>query len=172
MIFQTLAKTVLNKLLQYITSIGGGLLLAFETSIPFFIPCFIAVIIDVYTAWSLGRRVHKKYPDRADGKFKSEYKFRILVTMIVALLAIIVANYVDIYVIKNSDIAVRFIVGVFLFYQIWSILENWSSESDSKIAKALQRIMVNKAERHFNVPLGDIMLNEEKQEGGKHGECS
>lgn len=171
MMLETLAKTLLNRLLQYITSVAGGLLLAFETSIPFFIPCFIAVIIDVYTAWALGRRVHRKYPDRADGKFKSEYKFRILVTMIVALLAIIVANYVDIYVIKNSDIAVRFIVGVFLFYQIWSILENWSSESDNKIAKALQRIMVNKAERHFNVPLGDIMLNEEKQEGGQHGEC-
>jgi hypothetical protein len=84
--------------------------------------------------------------------------------MIVALLAIIVANYVDIYVIKDSDIAVRFIVGVFLFYQVWSILENWSSENDNKIAKALQRIMVNKAERHFNVPLGDIMLNEKNTE--------
>lgn len=147
-------------------------MLAFETSIPFFIPCLIAVIIDVYTAWSLGRRVHKKHPDKADGKFKSEYKFRIMITMIIALLAIIVANYVDIYVIKDSDIAVRFIVGVFLFYQIWSILENWSSENDNKLARALQRIMVNKAERHFNVSLADIMLKEEKQEGGQHGECS
>jgi len=168
---ETFVKTLLNRLLQYLTSIGGGLLLAFETSIPYFIPCLIAVIIDVYTAWMLGCRVHKKYPNRADGKFKSEYKFHILVTMIVCLLAIIVANHVDVYVIKDSDIAERFIVGVFLFYQIWSILENWSSESDNKIAKALQRIMVNKAERHFNVPLEDIMLNDEKQEGKQHGEC-
>lgn len=37
---------------------------------------------------------------------------------------------------------------------------------------SLMRFSINKAERHFNVPLGDIMLNEEKQEGGKHGECS
>lgn len=168
---ETLTKTFLNRLLQYFTSIGGGLLLAFETSIPYFTPCFIAVIIDAYTAWTLGCRVHRKYPERADGKFKSEYKLHILVTMIVCLLAIIVAHHVDIYIIKNSDIAERFIVGVFLFYQIWSILENWSSESDNKIAKALQRIMINKAERHFNVPLGDIMLNEDKQEGGQHGEC-
>ena len=170
MVLQTLAKAFFNKILQYVTSIGGGLLLAFETSIPFFVPCFIAVIIDVYTAWALGRRVHSKHPDRADGKFKSEYKFRILVTMIVALLAIIVANYVDIYVIKDTDIAVRFIVGVFLFYQIWSILENWSSENENKVAKALQRIMVNKAERHFNVHLGDIILIEVKKEGGENGE--
>lgn len=165
-------KTLFEKGFQYLTSIAGGLLIAFETSINFFIPCFIAVLIDVFAAWSLGRRVHKKYPEKADGKFKSEYKFRIMVTMVVAFLTIVVANYVDIHVIKGSDIAVRFVVAVFLFYEVWSILENWSSENDNKIAIALQRIMVNKAERHFNVKLSDIMLNEESQfnkEGGKNG---
>jgi uncharacterized membrane protein len=173
MIWQTLTKTVIEKLLQYLVSIGGGLLLAFETSINFFVPCFIAVIVDVLAAWMLGRRVHKKYPEKAGGKFKSEYKFRIMVTMIVALLAIIVANYVDVHVIKDSDIAVRFVVGVFLFYQVWSVLENWSSENENKIAKALQRIMVNKAERHFNVELSDIMFDEPKKEkeNQENGEC-
>lgn len=165
-------KQIIAIISKYLVSIGGGLLLAFETSINFFIPCFIAVIVDVFAAWMLGRRVHKKFPERADGKFKSEYKFRIMVTMIVALLAIIVANYVDVHIIKDSDVAVRFIVGVFLFYESWSVLENWSSENNNKIAKALQRIMVNKAERHFNVELVDIMLDnneirKEKQENGE-----
>jgi hypothetical protein len=47
---------------------------------------------------------------------------------------------------------------VFLFYELWSCLENWSSENDKPIAKAMQRIMVNKAERHLNVPLSDILM--------------
>jgi len=158
----------MEKISQYIISILGGLLVAFETSINFFIPCFIIVIVDVWTAWLLGRRVHKKYPDKADGKFKSEYKYRIMVTMIIILLMIIVANYVDIYVIKESDFAVRFVVAVFFFYQIWSILENWSSENNNKIARALQRIMVNKAERHFNVELKDIMFNQQDNQDGKN----
>jgi len=153
-----------EKSIQWLISIAGGLMLAIESSVVFFIPCLFAVLIDVWTAWKLGKRLHKKHPDKADGKFKSEYKFRIMITMIVALVGIIVANYVDLYVIKDTDITVRFIVGVFLFYQCWSILENWSSENENKIAKALQRIMVNKAERHINVPLEDIFFNDNKNE--------
>lgn len=161
---ETIYKQIIAKMWQYLVSISGGLLLAFETSIPFFVPCLIATVIDIIAAYCLARRVHKKHPDQSDGKFKSSYKYRIMYTMIIALLAIILANYVDIHVIKESDLAVRWVVGFFLIYQAWSILENWSSENDNKIAKALQRIMVNKAERHLNVPLSDILLNDKEKE--------
>lgn len=149
----------MQKLTQWITSIVAGLLVAVETSIDFFVPCFIAVILDVISAFFLGRRVHAKYPDKSDGKFKSEYKWRILATMIIAWLCIILASYVDVNVRHSDDgLAVRFAVAVFLFYELWSCLENWSSENDKPIAKAMQRIMVNKAERHLNVPLSDILM--------------
>lgn len=157
-------KAIYSKILQYSISIGGELLIAFETSLPFFIPCLIATVIDVLSAYFLARRVHAKYPEKADGKFKSGYKYRVMYTMIIALLAIILAHYVDVNVITNSNLAVRSVVGFFLFYQAWSVVENWSSENNNKIAKALQRIMVNKAERHFNVPLSDIMLNEKTED--------
>jgi len=159
-----IGKHIIARLWQYAISISGGLLIAFETSIVFFIPCLIATVIDVIAAFFLARRVHKKFPDRSDGKFKSSYKYRIMYTMIIALLAIILANYVDLYVIKDTDVAVRTVVGFFLFYQLWSILENWSSENDKVWARVLQRIMVNKAERHLNVELSDILLNEDKEE--------
>lgn len=155
---------IASRLTQYAVSASGGLLVAFETSIPFFAPCLIATVIDVIAAYFLARRVHKRYPNRADGKFKSSYKYRIMYAMVIALLAIILANYVDMYIIKNTDMAVRTVVGFFLFYQLWSILENWSSENDNKLARALQRVMVNKAERHLNVELGDILLNEKEKE--------
>ncbi|WP_165025653.1 phage holin family protein [Dysgonomonas sp. ZJ279] len=163
-IFNHAVSHLIAKIWQYIISIAGGLLVAFESSIPFFIPCLILTVIDIYAALCLARRVHQKHPDRSDGKFKSEYKFKIMKTMLIALVAIIVAQYADMYVIKDSDLAVRSVVGFFLFYQLWSISENWSSENDNKIAKAFQRIMVNKAERHYNVTLSDILLNEEKKE--------
>ncbi len=153
-------KTIGERLLQYAVSMGGGLLLAIETSIPYFIPCFIAVILDIISAYCLHRRLHRKYPDRTEGKFRSSYKFKVMYTMLIILLLIIVAHYVDMAIIKNSDISVRFVIGVFLFYECWSILENWSSENDNKLAKALQRIMVNKAERHLNIPLRDILLDD------------
>jgi phage-related holin len=156
-------KPIIDKLIQYLLSIGGGFLLAVESAMVFLVPCLIAVLVDVYAAWCLGRRVHKKYPEKADGKFKSEYKNRIMATMILIFSAIICAHYIDILVLKGTDLAVRFTVGVFFFYEIFSILENWSSENDQPFAKVLQRMMVNKAERHFNVPLSDILLNEKKE---------
>lgn len=162
--FGKIIEAVSSKVLQYLTSIAGGLLVAFEASIPFFVPCLIATVVDIWAAYCLARRVHKGYPDRADGKFKSEYKYRIMYTMIIALLTIMLANYVDVHVVKESDLAVRWVMGFFLFYQGWSILENWSSENDNKIARALQRIMVNKAERHLNVPLEDIMFKDKTKD--------
>ena len=153
---------IAQKLMQYLSSLFGGLLLAFETSIDFFIPCLLAVVLDVISAYFLGRRVPLKHPDQSDGKFKSEYKRRIVFTMIIVWICIILANYVDIAVRHSTDgLAVRFAVAVFLFYEVWSCLENWSSENDQPIAKALQRVMVNKAERHLNVPLSDILLKED-----------
>lgn len=42
------------------------------------------------------------------------------------------------------------IAGAFCFYELWSILENESSENGKSWAKVLQKIMVNKANRHID----------------------
>lgn len=164
-----IAEIIGSKISQYAVSIAGGLLVAFEVSILYFVPCLIATVIDIWAAYCLSRRVHKLHPEKADGKFKSEYKYRVMYTMIVALVAIILAHYVDMYVIKEPDLTVRWVIGFFLFYQLWSVLENWSSENDNKLARVLQRIMVNKAERHLNIPLSDILLeeNDKNKKDGK-----
>lgn len=163
--FGNIYRTVAERSWQHILSIGSGLVIAFEASIPFFIPCMIAVLLDVASAYWLGRRVAKKYPDRANGKFRSSYKYRIIITMILGLILVILAHYVDVLVIKNSDLAVRYCMGIFIGYQLVSMLENWSSENDNKFAKLLQKILVNKAERHFNIDLSefwDVNKNDKK----------
>ena len=154
-----------QKMLQYLIAIAGGLLAAFESTIPFFIPCAIAIILDIYTAYKLGKRVKKKYPDKADGKFRSSYWKRVSTTMIFMLLMLILANYVDTHIFEGGKKAEAFCFGVFIFYQCVSMLENWSSENNSKAARALQKIFVNKAERHFNVDFTEIFeVKEEKKE--------
>lgn len=154
---------VMSKLFQWLLSIGAGLLVAVETSIPFFIPCLILTGLDVFSAYDLGRRLHKKDPEMFDGKFKSEYKIRILKTMIIVFVAIILGSYVDQLQLDGGNATVRVVMWVFIFYQTWSILENWSSENDNKLAKALQRIMVNKAERHLGIELGDIFGSDKRE---------
>ena len=160
-----LGQKLLMKISQYATSVSGGLILAFETSIDYFVPCLLAISLDVFSAWRLSKRVHNKHPDKADGKFKSEHKYRVMFTLMVVFILLLLAAYVDMYVRRSADqLAVRTAMGAFLFYELWSCAENWSSENDAPLAKALQRIMVNKAERHFNVPLSDILLKEEPKQ--------
>lgn len=148
---------------KYLTIIIGGLLAVIEKAMQFFIPCIITVVLDIIAAYSLGRRVHKKYPQKADGKFKSEFKNRVLVTLAILFLVIILSSYVDILIFRNpeSDIALRFSMGCFLFYEAWSILENVSSCNGKKWAKVLQKIMVDKAERHFNIDLKELKKEKE-----------
>lgn len=153
---------VVSKLIQYLLAVATGLLTAVEAAIPFFIPCVIATVFDIWSAVGLSKRIHKKHPQHADGKFKSEYKNRVFYTLMVAFMLIILASYIDVLIFQGGSKAVSFAFGFFLFYQGWSVLENWSSENDKPFARALQRIMINKAERHLNVPLSDIMLNKEK----------
>ena len=87
-----------------------------------------------------------------------------MITLIVVFVVLLLAAYVDMKVRMATDqLAVRWAMGVFLFYEGWSCLENWSSENNQPFAKALQRIMVNKAERHLNVPLKDILMGENTQ---------
>lgn len=155
---------------QGVTSVLGGLLIAFESSIPFFIPCLIATLVDIWSAYCLGKRVHQKHPELSDGKFKSEYKMRVLRMLLVAFIVIILGAYVDILIFDGGNKAVCCVFGFFLFYQTWSILENWSSENDNPMAKVLQRVMINKVERHLNVPLSDLLLKEKREADGEEND--
>lgn len=163
-------RTVTERFYQHFIAIMGGLLIAFESSIPYFIPCMIAVLLDVFFAWKLGKRVAKKYPKIADGKFKSSYKYRIFETMIMGLILIILAYYVDTLVVQDGNIITRYCVGIFIGYQIVSMLENWSSENDNKFALLLQRILVNKAERHFNIDLTEFFDFKRKEKDNENAD--
>lgn len=159
--------TLKSKLIQLAAGALGGLLIAASAAVAFIVPCFIVTALDVYSAFCLGRRLHKKYPQKCDGKFKSEYKWRIFRTIGVGLAIVILAKYADMLILRDEDLAVRFAAGFFFVYQGWSILENWSSENKSPWARIIQRIVVNKAERHFNIEIKDLLIPEDTDDNKK-----
>lgn len=147
---------VASKIAQIIFSIVGGIGIAIEATTLFFVPCIAAIGLDVASAVYLSKRINKKHPELSDGKFKSEYKYKVMYTMLVVFVLLIIAHYVDTIVFKEGIQAQASVLCGFLLYEGWSVLENWSSENDNPMAKALQNVMVNKAERHLNVPEGTI----------------
>lgn len=51
--------------------------------------------------------------------------------------------------------------GAICFWQLWSILENESSCNGAKWAKVMQKILVDKTERHFDIDLSELDSKEE-----------
>lgn len=142
----------------------GWIIAEFKPTFPLIIVTIIFIIYDAWTAYQLDKRVHLRYPtktQREKAKFTS-FAFGKVVkeTIPERLWVIILAYLVEHWVFIHVNIPLSYIVtGVICFEQAWSILENESScrsENESRFWKLLQKIMVDKTERHFDVDLGDL----------------
>lgn len=143
-----------------IVGVMGSIIAILEPTVPFIIICTIAVLMDCYTAWALSRRVKKKYPGANDGKFKSHYAGRVFVTLIKVYAVIMLAFLIDLYICATQLYLPNIIAGAVCFWQLWSMLENESSCNNAKWARILQRIMVDKTERHFDLDLHELKHND------------
>ena len=160
-----LFKTIIPSYGRYCMSTLGALVAMLQPTVPFIIICTIAILFDCYTAWSLSRRVKKKYPGANDGKFKSRYAGRVFVTLIKVYALTILAYLVQTFILEGLPIKLANIVSAAVcFWQVWSMLENESSCNDAKWAKIAQRILVDKTERHFDIDLSELKENKEDGE--------
>ena len=142
----------------------GWLIGEFHPTFPLIIVAVIFIVYDAYTAYCLDKRVKKKYPDkttREKAKFTS-FAFGKVVTQTIPkrLSLILLAFLVEHWVFIHVEIPLSYIVtGVICFEQAWSIMENESScrdEADSRFWRWLQKIMVDKTARHFDVDLNEL----------------
>lgn len=147
--------------------IGGGIgwaVAEFKPTFPLIIVAVVFILYDAWTAYQLNIRVHKMYPDktkRREAKFTSFAFGKIIRNTIPQRLWLILLAYmVEHWVFIHVTIPLSYIItGAICFEQTWSMLENESScrdEKSSKFWKMLQKIMVDKTSRHFDVDLGDL----------------
>lgn len=143
-------------------STAGGLMLIIQPLWGFVFVCFVAIMIDCYSAYKLSVRVKKKY-GTSKGKFQSNHAKKIISTFgeIAAVLFLMIL--IDNIILSPEDLwASKSVTGIFCGLQLLSIAENASSESDNKWIKPLQKILVNKAERHFDVDLDEAIKEVKK----------
>lgn len=154
------------------TAIGGyvgWMVEEFKPTFPLIIVVIAFIVYDACTAYQLDKRVCKKYPDkvqREKAKFTSFAFGKVIKTTIPKrLILIILAYLVEHWIFVHIKVPLSYIVaGVICFEQAWSILENESScrdENESKFWKMLQKIMVDKTERHFDVNLTELKKGED-----------
>ena len=143
----------------------GALWGLLEPTIPFAGICLLAILIDCFTAWRLGKRVKAINPKAKadDAKFKSNYARRMFYTLCVVYACTVLGWLIDTYMYPFVDLYIaNFISGGFCLVQLLSILENESSCNDARWAKVLQKVLVNKAARHLDVDPEDLTLNEQE----------
>lgn len=162
-------------------AIGGGVgwfVGEFHPTFPLIIVAIIFIVYDAWTAYQLDKRVHKMYPEktqREKAKFTSFAFGKVIRSTIPKRLWLIVLAFmVERWVFTFVEIPLSYIVtGIICFEQAWSILENESScreEADSRFWKMLQKIMVDKTARHFDVDIDNDMLHGKEREDGNNQE--
>lgn len=156
-------------------TIGGAvgcLVGEFEPTFPLIIVMIAFVVYDAVTAYQLGKRVRKAHPEQVKerkSKFSSYLFGKVIRETIPKRLALILLAYLcEKYVCIHVAIPLSYIVtGVICFEQFWSILENESScrsEEESRFWKMLQRIMIDKTSRHFDVNLDELKKDNKTNE--------
>lgn len=155
-----------NEILRWIFAAFGGILAALQPTLPYLLICTLIIIADCYTAWSLSRRARKAHPKRVSKegrKFKSSKVERVLMTLLKAYALIIMAFLIQQHITNGLPIDLtKVAAGAICFWQLWSILENESSCNGARWAKVMQKILVDKTSRHFDIDLSE--LTEEKKD--------
>lgn len=142
----------------------GFLIKELKPTFPLMIIVIIFILYDTLTAYQLNKRASEQYPDKVkkeNAKFKS-FSFAKVIrsTIPKRLILIILAYLVEHWVFVYMDVPLSYIVaGIICFEQAWSILENESScrgEKEGMFWRLLQKIMIDKTERHFDVNLDEL----------------
>jgi len=153
----------------------GWLINEFKPTFPLMLVAIIFILYDTWTAYQLNKRAKEKYPDKIGQekvKFTSTSFGKVVRSTIPKrLMLIILAYLVEHWIFIGVKVPLSYIVaGIICFEQAWSILENESScrsEKDGMFLKLLQRIMIDKTERYFDINLDDFKDKEEQEDEQK-----
>lgn len=151
---------MINDVMRVMFAMLGALVAILEPTLPYIAICTLLIFADCYTAWSLSRRAMRVHPERIskDGsKLESKKLKRVLMTLGKSWSLIIIAFLIQRHITDSWPIDLtKVAAGAICFWQLWSILENESSCNGSKWAKLLQRILVDKTSRHFDIDLSEL----------------
>lgn len=150
----------ISEILRWGFTTLGAILAIIEPTYPYLFICTIVILADCYTAWSLSKRARRAHPEKVSSnskKFKSHNFGKVIVTLLKAYALIIMAFLIQQHITDGWPIDLtKVAAGAICFWQLWSILENESSCNGAKWATILQKILVDKTSRHFDIDLSDL----------------
>lgn len=151
-------------LYKFLIATIGGVATLLAPIVPLLWVCLAFILTDCVSAFMLNRRIlndlktNGKNINNNFGKFSTAKGSKIIPTLIESFVLLVLAHILDsqVFGFFNGLYIANYVAGVICVLQAWSILENASSCNGSKWAKLLQKIMVDKTERHLNIDLSEL----------------
>ena len=115
----------------------------------------VAVItLDCLSAYNLNRRIKKKFPNYATGKLESQKALKAIYTIGKVYGVILIIWFIEKNIIKDLSFDVtKYVAAFFCFVQLISVLENESSCKNAWWARLLQKVLMDKTKRHFDIDI-------------------
>lgn len=153
--------------MKWLFAIPTGILAIIEPNIPFIVIALSFILADCVSSYRLAIRVKKKM-GKSTAKFQSKKAWKVVLTALAAMAAIVLAYVIQKYmlVMYENLYLPNWTAAIICAIQGWSILENEASCNGSKWAILVQKIVIDKTERHFDVDLSvlkDEVAKEEKE---------
>lgn len=144
-----------------------------EPSLNYISVCFLALVLDCYTAWRCNRRIYSRYREaikrnpkcKMDGKLRSKKMAKMVQDFSVLIMAIFLAVIIDNDLLAHMGELhlANYLAVIYCSVQFVSILENESTCNGAAWAKVVQKIVADKTERHFNIKLKELMADVENE---------
>lgn len=148
-----------------------------EPSLNYIAVCFLALVLDCYTAWRCNRRIYSRYREaikrnpkcKMDGKLRSKKMAKMVQDFSVLVMAIFLAVIIDKDLLAHMGELhlANYLAVIYCSVQFVSILENESTCNGAAWAKVVQKIVADKTERHFNIKLKELMAEVDAIEKGE-----
>lgn len=145
-----------------------------EPSLNYISVCFLALVLDCYTAWRCNRRIYSRYREaikrnpkcKMDGKLRSKKMAKMVQDFSVLIMAIFLAVIIDNDLLAHMGELhlANYLAVIYCSVQFVSILENESTCNGAAWARVVQKIVADKTERHFNIKLKELMADVEDME--------
>ncbi len=164
-------------LTKYLLAMITALIAFIEPTFNFLYAIVAVITIDCFSAYNLNRRIKKKYPNYATGKLESKKALKVIYTIGKVYGVILIIWFIEKNILKDLSFEItKYVAALFCFIELISVLENESSCNNAWWARALQKILMDKSKRHFNIDIDIDKLKKEQEEednkkyGGKNNE--
>ena len=150
---------------KYLIAVIMAFVSFIEPTLNFFYGIVAVITLDCFSAYNLNRRIKKKFPNYATGKLESKKALKMIYTIGKVYGVILIIWFIEKNIIKDLSFDItKYVAALFCFIELISVLENESSCNNAWWARLLQKVLMDKTKRHFDIDIDIDQLKKEQEE--------